>query len=51
MAAAAHPHDLLLPRPPGGMVPGAALAVLAHAAMLVALTTVVQWRASTPEAV
>jgi colicin import membrane protein len=49
VAAAA--HDLLLPRPPGGMVPGAALALLAHAAMLVALTTVVQWRASAPEAV
>lgn len=49
--AAASTHDLLLPRAPGGLVPGAALALLAHAAMIVALTTVVNWRASTPEAV
>lgn len=48
---AASRHDLLLPRPPGGMVRGAALALLAHAAMLMALTTAVQWRASAPEAV
>lgn len=49
--AAASTHDLLLPRAPGGLVPGAALALLAHAAMIVALTSVVNWRASTPEAV
>jgi colicin import membrane protein len=48
---AATSHDLLLPRQPGGLVPGAALAILAHAAMLVALTTVVNWRASPPDAV
>jgi colicin import membrane protein len=44
-------HDLLLPQPPGGLVRGAALAVLAHASLLVALTSMVQWRASAPEAV
>ena len=49
--AAASTHDLLLPRAPGGLVPGAVLALLAHAAMIVALTTVVNWRASAPEAV
>ena len=48
---AATTHDLLLPRPPGGLVPGAALALLAHAAMFIALTSVVNWRTSTPEAV
>jgi colicin import membrane protein len=49
--AAASAHDLLLPRAPGGLLPGALLALLAHAAMIVALTTVVNWRASPPEAV
>ncbi|MEN9629570.1 MAG: hypothetical protein RJA10_2797 [Pseudomonadota bacterium] len=49
--AAASMHDLLLPRAPGGLLPGALLALLAHAAMIVALTTVVNWRASPPEAV
>lgn len=51
MSAASVSHELLLPRRPGGMVPGAALALLAHVAMFVALTTVVQWRASPVEAV
>lgn len=49
--AAATMHDLLLPRPPGGLVPGAALALLAHAVMLLALTSMVNWRTSPPEAV
>ena len=49
--AAASTHDLLMPRAPGGLLPGALLALLAHAAMIVALTTVVNWRASPPEAV
>ena len=49
--AAASTHDLLLPRAPGGLLPGALLALLAHAAMIVALTTVVNWRASPPETV
>ena len=51
MASASVSHELLLPRPPGGMVPGAAMALLAHAAMFVALTSMVQWRASPVEAV
>ena len=50
MSAAAS-RDLLLPRRPAGLLPGATLALLAHAALLLALTTVVQWRASTPDAV
>lgn len=49
--AAALSHDQLLPRPPGGLVPGAVLALLAHAALLAALTAMVQWRATPPEAV
>lgn len=44
-------HDLLLPRQPGGMASGAALALLAHVLLLLALTTVVQWRAEPVEAV
>jgi colicin import membrane protein len=44
-------HDQLLPQPPGGLLPGAILALLAHAAMLAALTLAVQWRTSAPEAV
>lgn len=50
-AAAAINPQLLLPRPHGGMVRGAALALAAHAVLLVALTTVVQWRTDAPEAV
>ena len=45
------PNDALLPRPPEGMAPGAALALLVHAGLLAALAFSVQWRASTPEAV
>jgi colicin import membrane protein len=48
MAAA---RDDLLPRPGGGMVGGAALAALAHAGLLLALTTAVQWRSSAPMAI
>jgi len=51
MSAAAAPHDLLLPQPPGGMLRGGALALAAHAVMLAALTTVMQWRADAPDAV
>jgi colicin import membrane protein len=53
-AAAAAPFDraqALLPQPPGGLLPAAALALLAHAALLLALALAVQWRASAPEAV
>ncbi len=41
----------LLPRPPGGMAPGAVLAVLAHAGLLAALAVGVDWRTQDPEVV
>ncbi len=44
-------HDALLPRAPGGNGPGAVLALLVHAGLLLALTTAVDWRATTPEVV
>lgn len=50
-AATASMHDTLLPRPPGGMVPGAALALLAHAGLLLALTQATDWRMQPPEVV
>jgi colicin import membrane protein len=43
------PHDVLLPRQPGGMAPGAALAVLAHVGLLFALTAAVDWRLRKPD--
>jgi colicin import membrane protein len=49
--SAANAHELLLPPPGGGLVRGAALALLAHALLFVALTSAVQWRTSPPEAV
>ena len=50
MGAAARPaHDALLPQPPGGNGPGAALALLVHLGLILALTTVVDWRVRTPE--
>ncbi len=49
-ALAAHfAHDALLPRAPGGMGVGALLALAAHGALLLALTSTVQWRTSPPE--
>jgi colicin import membrane protein len=41
-------HDALLPRPPGGMGKGAALALVVHVGLIVALTTAVDWRTETP---
>lgn len=41
-------HDALLPRPPGGMGAGAALALVVHVGLLVALTTAVDWRTQPP---
>lgn len=41
-------HDALLPRAPGGLGSGAALALLVHAALLLALTTAVDWRTHSP---
>jgi colicin import membrane protein len=43
-ATAAIGHDALLPRPAGGLLPGAVLALLVHAVLLAALTLGVQWR-------
>ena len=51
MSSAAVRANELLPQPPGGLLPAAGLALLAHAALLLALTLAVQWRASAPEAV
>jgi colicin import membrane protein len=43
-ATAAFGPDPLLPQPPGGLGRGAALAVAAHAALVAALATSVDWR-------
>jgi len=51
MTSAALRHDTLLPRSPGGNGAGAALSLLAHAGLLLALTTAVDWRVRTPETV
>ena len=51
MAAATLTHDALLPRPPGGLAPGAALALLAHAGLLLALTYATDWRTQPPTVV
>jgi colicin import membrane protein len=44
-------HDALLPRPPGGLAPGAALSLLVHALLLAGLTVAVDWRMKAPEMV
>jgi len=44
-------HDALLPSAPGGNGAGAALALVVHGALLLALTTSVDWRSKTPDAV
>ncbi len=41
-------HDALLPRAPGGMGTGAALALVVHVGLVLALTTAVDWRTETP---
>jgi colicin import membrane protein len=51
MTSATLPHDALLPQPPGGHVLGAALALGAHAVLVLALMTVMQWRTQTPDVV
>ena len=48
MNSGAYMPDSLLPQPPGGMAPGAALALLVHAGLIVALTAAVDWRIQTP---
>jgi colicin import membrane protein len=54
-AAAAGPasrmNDALLPRAPGGTRAGAAMALLVHLGLLVALTFSVDWRSKTPDVV
>ncbi len=42
-------HDALLPQPIGGTGPGAALALLVHVGLALALTTAVNWRTKDPE--
>jgi colicin import membrane protein len=44
-------RDALMPRQPGGMGPGLLLALLIHAALVVALAFGVRWHASEPEGV
>jgi colicin import membrane protein len=44
-------HDALLPQPTGGLGSGAALALLAHLGLVLALTTAVDWRTQAPVAV
>lgn len=49
--ATALAQDALLPRPPGGTLPGAVLALAVHAGLVAALTLGVDWRAHEPELV
>lgn len=44
-------NDPLLPQQPGGMAPGASLALIAHAALVAALVWGLNWRTQTPEVV
>lgn len=44
-------QDALLPRPPGGLAPGAALALLVHGGLIAALTLGVNWRMKAPEVI
>jgi colicin import membrane protein len=49
--SAAATRDALMPRPPGGLGRGAALALVVHAGLIAALAFSVNWRASTPAGV
>ena len=49
MATAALKDEALQPQAPGGLPQGAALALLAHAGLLVVLSLGLQWRTQTPE--
>jgi colicin import membrane protein len=49
--ATARLNDTLLPRTPGGNRAGAAMALLVHLGLLVALTFSVDWRSKTPDVV
>jgi colicin import membrane protein len=44
-------HDALLPRAPGGNGAGLVLALCVHGALVLALTTAVDWRAKSPDVV
>lgn len=44
-------HDALLPRPTGGLAPGAALSLLVHGGLIAALALAVDWRMQTPDVV
>jgi len=44
-------HDALLPQPPGGMAQGAALALLVHVGLVVALAVAVNWHIQATEVV
>lgn len=50
-APALRPHDVLLPRHPGGTGPGVALSLLAHAGLIAALAYGVSWRSPPPDVV
>ena len=51
-AAAPHPYrDPLLPRAPGGLAGGAAMAVAVHIGLALALAAVVNWRTQAPDVV
>jgi colicin import membrane protein len=50
-AASGLAHDGLLPRRPGGLAPGALLAIAVHGMLIVALTVSVQWRSQPAELV
>jgi colicin import membrane protein len=50
-AAVSSDREALIPRPPGGNAAGAVLSVLVHAALLVALTTAIDWHSRTSDVV
>jgi len=50
-ASMALAQDVLRPRQPGGLAPGAALALLVHAGLIAALTVSVDWRTQAPQMV
>lgn len=44
-------HDALLPRPTGGLAPGAVLSLVVHGGLIAALALAVDWRMQTPDVV
>ena len=51
MITASLQAESLLPRAPGGLAPGAALALLVHAGLIAALSLGVDWRSREPEVI